>query len=160
MLFTDMHRKDVRRFIHNTTPAWESTCSPLTSKSAKVDIYISQESELNNSRVAQRKRAGPITQRSVDRNYGLLSFWGHAKWQFCKQDSVCITSHRFVRFQSSFACHYGAFTLPTNILARYFISSPTVTSLTKWDESLHEPRTFRTNSISLIPPSCNAPNFA
>ena len=26
------------------------------------------------SRVAQRKRAGPITQRSVDRNYALLFF--------------------------------------------------------------------------------------
>ena len=26
------------------------------------------------SRVAQRKRAGPITQRSVDRNYALLTF--------------------------------------------------------------------------------------
>lgn len=26
------------------------------------------------SRVAQRKRAGPITQRSVDRNYALLLF--------------------------------------------------------------------------------------
>ena len=28
---------------------------------------------LSNSRVAQWKRAGPITQRSVDRNYALLS---------------------------------------------------------------------------------------
>ena len=27
---------------------------------------------INISRVAQRKRAGPITQRSVDRNYALL----------------------------------------------------------------------------------------
>ena len=27
------------------------------------------------SRVAQWKRAGPITQRSVDRNYALLTFW-------------------------------------------------------------------------------------
>ena len=27
------------------------------------------------SRVAQWKRAGPITQRSVDRNHALLSFW-------------------------------------------------------------------------------------
>ena len=30
----------------------------------------------NNSRVAQWKRAGPITQRSVDRNYALLNFFG------------------------------------------------------------------------------------
>ena len=28
------------------------------------------------SRVAQRKRAGPITQRSVDRNYALLDAFG------------------------------------------------------------------------------------
>ena len=40
-----------------------------------------------NSRVAQWKRAGPITQRSVDRNYALLIFWGGQisfltlKWQ-------------------------------------------------------------------------------
>ena len=32
------------------------------------------------SRVAQWKRAGPITQRSVDRNYALLTFW--AKFSF------------------------------------------------------------------------------
>jgi hypothetical protein len=32
-----------------------------------------QQSHINNSRVAQRKRAGPITQRSVDRNYALLT---------------------------------------------------------------------------------------
>ena len=37
------------------------------------------------SRVAQWKRAGPITQRSVDRNYALLTFshpaafWGRKK---------------------------------------------------------------------------------
>jgi hypothetical protein len=30
---------------------------------------------LTDSRVAQWKRAGPITQRSVDRNYALLSFF-------------------------------------------------------------------------------------
>ena len=33
------------------------------------------------SRVAQRKRAGPITQRSVDRNYALLTnnFWKYTE---------------------------------------------------------------------------------
>ena len=30
------------------------------------------------SRVAQWKRAGPITQRSVDRNYALLTIFTHA----------------------------------------------------------------------------------
>ena len=36
-------------------------------------FYCSQHTD---SRVAQWKRAGPITQRSVDRNYALLTFLG------------------------------------------------------------------------------------
>ena len=35
---------------------------------------ISQLNPVEDSRVAQWKRAGPITQRSVDRNYALLRF--------------------------------------------------------------------------------------
>ena len=40
---------------------------------ARHSFYYNQPT---NSRVAQWKRAGPITQRSVDRNYALLIFWG------------------------------------------------------------------------------------
>ena len=35
-------------------------------------VYLNQNTD---SRVAQWKRAGPITQRSVDRNYALLNFF-------------------------------------------------------------------------------------
>ena len=35
----------------------------------------------NTSRMAQRKRAGPITQRSVDRNYLLLNFFKNFNWR-------------------------------------------------------------------------------
>ena len=38
------------------------------------NIFLLFVSTHNNSRVAQWKRAGPITQRSVDRNYALLEF--------------------------------------------------------------------------------------
>ena len=36
-------------------------------------VYTEQRKQIYKSRVAQWKRAGPITQRSVDRNHALLS---------------------------------------------------------------------------------------
>ena len=38
-------------------------------------LFYKQDWSESNSRVAQWKRAGPITQRSVDRNYALLTFF-------------------------------------------------------------------------------------
>ncbi|VDD88555.1 unnamed protein product [Enterobius vermicularis] len=38
-----------------------------------IFLKCPQRSDENTSSVAQRKRAGPITQRSVDRNHSLLS---------------------------------------------------------------------------------------
>ena len=41
---------------------------------AVMELYLSNHILMGfESRVAQRKRAGPITQRSVDRNYALLN---------------------------------------------------------------------------------------
>ena len=42
---------------------------------SSVGIYQTVLSFYTGSRVAQWKRAGPITQRSVDRNYALLVFF-------------------------------------------------------------------------------------
>jgi hypothetical protein len=54
--------------------------------------------KINKSKVAQRKRAGPITQRSVDRNYALLDkcFFDDAmyflKISLCTVDLCNVTS--------------------------------------------------------------------
>ena len=44
----------------------------LTRNASECDNFSSDTN--TDSRVAQWKRAGPITQRSVDRNYALLTF--------------------------------------------------------------------------------------
>ena len=61
---------------------------------------ISQLNPVEDSRVAQWKRAGPITQRSVDRNHALLSFFFNilthsstvVRW--CSGYHVCFTRRR------------------------------------------------------------------
>ena len=45
-------------------------------------VYLNQNTD---SRVAQWKRAGPITQRSVDRNYALLNFLGQILFMALKR---------------------------------------------------------------------------
>ena len=57
----------LRQFTSPTDPLKLHKMSPIWLQLAVV-IHVS-------SRVAQRKRAGPITQRSMDRNHPLLSFF-------------------------------------------------------------------------------------
>ena len=44
------------------------------------------------SRVAQRKRAGPITQRSMDRNHPLLSVLSKKQFHYFITTSTCCLS--------------------------------------------------------------------
>ena len=47
----------------------------FASSDSLMHNIIFQLNPVEDSRVAQWKRAGPITQRSVDRNYALLNFF-------------------------------------------------------------------------------------
>ena len=58
--------------------ALRSGRSPLLWAGVRISL-LTNSFYFHKSRVAQWKRAGPITQRSVDRNYALLkllTFWG------------------------------------------------------------------------------------
>ena len=47
-------------------------CRYILNKSIVKSTFLQIPQDIDNSRVAQWKRAGPITQRSEDRNYALL----------------------------------------------------------------------------------------
>ena len=57
---------------------WAWVRIPLLTRNLLDGLVVPSNflSTSTDSRVAQWKRAGPITQRSVDRNYALLNFFG------------------------------------------------------------------------------------
>ena len=62
-------------------------------------VTVCWQSSVEDSRVAQWKRAGPITQRSVDRNHALLSIFQNfasvsALVRWCSGYHVCFTRRR------------------------------------------------------------------
>ena len=61
--------KDI--FLISALPCHNVNISPSGLMDRQVQIPFKEMQ----SRVAQRKRAGPITQRSMDRNHPLLSMW-------------------------------------------------------------------------------------
>ena len=69
------------------------------SKKKKYIIFLNSFTQHKNSRVAQWKRAGPITQRSVDRNYALLkSFFIFLFWFFTLYQNFTCPSTNQSRF--------------------------------------------------------------
>ena len=84
-----------------------------------------------NSRVAQWKRAGPITQRSVDRNYALLRniFFNHFSLSFFS------VKNKYCRFSMKSVLH----TIPRHVplaqrIARWTSNPKVLGSIPRWDE--------------------------
>ena len=78
---------------------------------------------LQESRVAQWKRAGPITQRSVDRNYALLvDFFNfvHSDW-ICQSGALC-------------CCLLAALVPLAQRIARWTSNPKVLGSIPRWDE--------------------------
>ena len=81
-----------------------------------------------NSRVAQWKRAGPITQRSVDRNYALLIIF---VFQLTQRDQLYFIP----------GCQFVSVAVPlAQRIARWTSNPKVLGSIPRWDEFFLRPR--------------------
>ena len=83
-----------------------------------------------NSRVAQWKRAGPITQRSVDRNYALLEFFSSNCFFQTSRISVQVYLYK-VTFAAS--NHHDPL---AQRIARWTSNPKVLGSIPRWDDDI------------------------
>ncbi|KAG8232998.1 hypothetical protein J437_LFUL013662, partial [Ladona fulva] len=74
----DAHHGKTSKQSGAVEACWAHNPEVRGSKPRSAILFIS----FFNSRVAQWKRAGPITQRSVDRNHALLTFFSYREELF------------------------------------------------------------------------------